>query len=122
LNIVQTVNIEGETLRDTYLYGDRSRDSILRTVPEGTTVIHLYNPEAADNLCQVRMADGTVGWMDWSDYLVSRENYTQSRDYSETVKTAFVNQRGYSSPTGYLIWLNLKTQKVNIFQGSQGNW
>ena len=122
LNIVQTVNIEGETLRDTYLYGDRNRDSILRTVPEGTTVIHLYNPEAADNLCQVRMADGTVGWMDWSDYLVSRENYTQSWDYSETVKTAFVNQRGYSSPTGYLIWLNLKTQKVNIFQGSQGNW
>lgn len=122
LNTVQPVNIEGVTLVDTYLYAGRDRGTVLRAVPEGTTVIHLYNPEGSDNLCQVRLADGTVGWMDWSDYLVSRENYTQSQDYTEEVKTAFVNQQGYSSSTGYLIWVSLKTQKVNIFRGSKGNW
>lgn len=43
-------------------------------------------------------------------------------DYSPAVKTAFVNEGGYASRTGYLAWVNLATQKVNIFQGSQGNW
>ncbi len=43
-------------------------------------------------------------------------------DYPAEVKTAFVNEKGYSSRTDYLAWVNLATQKVNIFTGSQGNW
>lgn len=43
-------------------------------------------------------------------------------DYPDNVKTAFVNERGYSSRTEYLAWVSLSTQKVNIFQGSKGSW
>lgn len=51
-------------------------------------------------------------------------NYTSSYniDYSTAIKQAFVNAKGYSSKTGYLVWTNLATQKVNIFTGSKGNW
>ena len=53
-------------------------------------------------------------------------NYTlawaQNHDYSQDVKTRWVNLKGYSSKTKYLIWVNLTYQRVNIFQGSQGNW
>lgn len=55
---------------------------------------------------------------------VYRGSYSSSYDvdYSEEVKTAFINEGGYASETGWLVWVNLATQKVNIFEGSQGNW
>lgn len=53
-------------------------------------------------------------------------NYTlawaQSHDYSKEIKTAWVNLKGYKSNTKYLVWVNLTYQRVNIFEGSQGNW
>ena len=53
-------------------------------------------------------------------------NYTlkwaQEHDYDPEIKTAWVNLKGYSSKTQYLVWVNLTYQRVNIFQGSQGNW
>lgn len=53
-------------------------------------------------------------------------NYTlawaQSHDYSKEIKTAWVNLKGYQSNSKYLVWVNLTYQRVNIFEGSQGNW
>lgn len=53
-------------------------------------------------------------------------NYTlawaQNNDYRPEIKTAWVNLKGYSSNTDYLIWVNLTYQRVNVFTGSQGNW
>ena len=53
-------------------------------------------------------------------------NYTLdwalNHDYTPEMKTAWVNAKGYSSKSQYLIWVNLTYQRVNIFQGSQGNW
>lgn len=53
-----------------------------------------------------------------------RGNYKSSYnpDYLDVTKQNFVNSKGYSSSTQYLIWANLATQKVNVFQGSKGNW
>ena len=53
-----------------------------------------------------------------------RGNYTSSYDidYSPEIKQAFVHAKGYSSRTGYLIWVSLATQKVNVFGGFKGNW
>lgn len=34
--------------------------------------------------------------------------------------SSYVNN--FSSETNYLIWVNLKSFKVNIFQGSKNNW
>jgi lipoprotein-anchoring transpeptidase ErfK/SrfK len=50
-----------------------------------------------------------------------REIYT-TKKYPTRVKTAFVNTKGYSSPTKYLIWISQYTQQVSIFQGTKGNW
>lgn len=46
----------------------------------------------------------------------NRSNSVNSRqnDYS------YINN--FSSETNYLIWVNLKNFKVNIFEGSQNNW
>lgn len=53
-------------------------------------------------------------------------NYTlawaQSHDYKPEIKTAWVNLKGYQSASKYLVWVNLTYQRVNIFEGSQGNW
>lgn len=53
-------------------------------------------------------------------------NYTlawaQQHDYAPEIKTAWVNLKGYKSDTKYLVWVNLTYQRVNIFEGSQGNW
>ena len=122
LETVQGVNIEAEVLRRTPLYGDRSMSYILQYLPQGTALTHLYYSQDPGTPGQVRLADGTVGWVNWDDYLVSRTDYTQGEDYSTATKEGFVNQKGYSGPTGYLLWISLKTQRVNIFQGSKGNW
>lgn len=53
-------------------------------------------------------------------------NYTlawaQNHDYTPMEKKTWVQAKGYSSTTGYLIWVNLSMQRVNIFRGSRGNW
>ena len=36
--------------------------------------------------------------------------------------TRYVNQAGFSSPTGYLIWISLFSQRVYIFQSSAKGW
>lgn len=55
-----------------------------------------------------------------------RGNYTTSyavnNDYSTTEKEVWVNAKGYSSKTQYLIWVNRAYQHANVFQGSKGNW
>lgn len=55
-----------------------------------------------------------------------RGNYTlkwaQEHDYEDYEKEIWVNAKGYSSHTEYLIWVNLSMQRVNIFKGSKGDW
>lgn len=43
-------------------------------------------------------------------------------DYTPDEKTVFVNAKGYSSPTPYLLWVSRSAQKVNVFEGSKDNW
>lgn len=43
-------------------------------------------------------------------------------DYSTSVKESYINSKGYSSKTGYFIWVSQHTYKVNIFKGSAGKW
>ena len=55
-----------------------------------------------------------------------RGNYTTAYavngDYSQTEKEIWINAKGYSSNTQYLLWINRAYQHVNVFQGSKGNW
>jgi lipoprotein-anchoring transpeptidase ErfK/SrfK len=49
------------------------------------------------------------------------EIYT-GKDYSTDEKELFVNMKGYTSSSKYLIWISTYTQRVNIFTGSKGQW
>ena len=48
--------------------------------------------------------------------------WAQTHDYESYEKETWVNAKGYASDTGYLVWINLSMQRVNIFTGSKGNW
>mgnify|MGYP001859409266 FL=1 len=48
--------------------------------------------------------------------------YSSNTDYTQDEKTVFVNAKGYSSKTQYLIWVSRSAQMVNVFEGSQWNW
>ncbi len=44
-------------------------------------------------------------------------------DYSKETKLWYVNERrNLTSPTKVLIWVSLDKQRVNVFNGSKGNW
>jgi hypothetical protein len=48
-------------------------------------------------------------------------DYTTA-NYSNETKEAYVNFKGLSSKTKYLIWASLYTQQATIYEGSKGNW
>lgn len=48
--------------------------------------------------------------------------WAEEHDYEDFEKEVFVNVKGYTSDTDYLIWVNLAMQRVNIFEGSKENW
>ena len=48
--------------------------------------------------------------------------YAVNGDYSQTEKEIWINAKGYSSNTQYLLWINRAYKHVNVFQGSKGNW
>ena len=43
-------------------------------------------------------------------------------DYQTYEKEIWVNAKGYTSSTEYLIWVNLSMQRVNIFKNNAGRW
>ncbi|MBR2576038.1 MAG: L,D-transpeptidase family protein [Firmicutes bacterium] len=43
-------------------------------------------------------------------------------DLTKQEKEIFVNYKGYSSSSKYLIWVNIGTQHTMVFEGSKGNW
>ncbi len=56
---------------------------------------------------------------------LSFHNLTLSKSYKHYSKAkaeAFVNARGYTSRTKWLVWISQYTGSIHIFKGSQGNW
>lgn len=47
---------------------------------------------------------------------------SSKKDYSKSLKEAFVNQKMYASSTNWLIWVSESTFKVNVYKGSKGKW
>ena len=123
---IRTQAIQAELKYATLLYSDydiyaRTFSGALWTVPAGTvvTILKTSNNTGA----RVRLPDGTVGWLGYYSLSIYAGDYYTTSDYSREAKEYYVNTvRGYSSQTGYLIWISLYTQKVNVFQGSKGNW
>lgn len=51
-------------------------------------------------------------------------DYTQKYnvDYSAGLKESYINGKGYSSKTKYLVWVSRQNQKVYVFTGSKQHW
>lgn len=75
----------------------------------GNVVDHVYLDEYNSALSTVH----TV--YDWYQF-------TLDEPYSQATMEGFVDKQGYSSQTGWLIWVSTRNLTVNIFTGSQGDW
>ena len=117
---VDTINVEATVRYDTNLYRYESLSGYIKTVPAGTKVI--YFDYVGRTSAEIRLPDGTTGWVNWYSIDISTKNYVQKNDYQTATKEYFVNNKGYSSKTDYLVWVSLLKERVNVFQGSQGNW
>lgn len=118
---VRTQNVQGTVKADGKLYSSYAMDKVIAEVPANTQVTILMSSNSTKT--KIRLQDGTVGWMNFYNIAVSNEKFYTTADYSTAVKEYYVNHvRNCTSKTGWLIWVNLYTQRVNIFKGSKGNW
>lgn len=122
LSTVQTMKIPCIVQRDTSLYETNGGIGYITTIPKGTLVYNENWPDGA--FMRVTTPSGQRGWINRYHVYIDVDNatYDGTLDYSEGTKSGFVNLRGYSSQTDYLIWISRYTQKVIIYTGYKGNW
>jgi lipoprotein-anchoring transpeptidase ErfK/SrfK len=119
-NTVTTIEVAATVKYDTTLYSGYGLSKAIGTVAKGTVCV--YDDYYSTVAGRIRLSDGRTGWVRYDALNISSENYVQYTDYTTATKEKFVNDKGYSSTTAMLVWISLKTQKVNVFYGSQGNW
>lgn len=115
---VRPIYYSAKITRKTGLYGKfRKDDTKQGTIKPGKKVTIIYR----------RWKQSLVSYAGKKYYIyngamrVNGQSYT-SNDYSTQAKEYFVNSKGYKSKSKYLIWISTYTQRVNVFQGSKGNW
>lgn len=122
LKTVQTMRVACTVQRATAIYKNQNLTGYLRSLPVGTTVYNEWHPSG--NAFFVSLEDGTKGWVPRWDCYIPDDTVTTdgSLDYSKATKEGFVDLRGYSSKTDYLVWVSRYTQKVVVYQGKKGDW
>ena len=94
-------------------------------------VLTYQNPVTGETEKKIAGAEAQIENYPPSHYLPSPEEVLakvhstyrkDNTDYTPEEKTVFVNAKGYSSPTPYLLWVSRSAQKVNVFEGSKENW
>lgn len=120
LELVQPMRISATITSGCSTYANSSLTSKIGTVSAGTSVTYFDHNE--EYSAYVQLPDATYVWIPYGSVCVSTSNFTESGDYTDSEKEIFVNAKGYDSSTGYLIWINPKRQKVNIFVGSRFKW
>jgi len=68
----------------------------------------------------VRLSNGSKYWIKQGNVRYNAP-YTKL-DYTTQAKERFVNKKGYSSKTKYLVFISHYTQRVYLFTGSKGKW
>ena len=120
LSDVRTLDIPATVNYTANLYSDMGLSNVIGSVAKGTIAIYkAYRDQAAAKLL---LPDGRLGWVRYDAITISNKGYYTGKDYTAALKEAWVNAQGYSSETDYLVWCNLYTQRVNIFQGTKGEW
>ena len=120
LEIVETLVVWDTVTEDTYLYSSSDLTGRIVALPAGTKLDHYYYREG-NRGASVYTENGRFGWVDINCISIPEE-YEIHEPYSQEIMEAFVNEKGYTSSTRYLIWVSLKTQTVNVFEGSKGEW
>ncbi|MBQ3355507.1 MAG: S-layer homology domain-containing protein [Oscillospiraceae bacterium] len=123
LSTVKTQMVPCTVEKDTDLYSYQGGGGWIRSLPKGTIVYNLFHP--AGTWFYVACTDGTRGWVPrWDCYIPDDPPGATngSLDYSDATKEGFVDLKGYSSKTNYLVWVSRYTQKVIVFTGEKENW
>ena len=120
LELVQPMRISATITSGCTTYGNSSLTNKIGSVAAGTAVAYFDHNE--EYSAYVQLPDGSYVWVPYKNVRISSANFTESGDYTNSEKETFVNAKGYESSTGYLIWINPKRQKVNIFVGSRFKW
>ena len=120
LSKVQPMVISGTVNSGTATYSDRSLKNKAGYVNSGTNVYYIDHND--DISCYIDIPGSGKYWIPFANLSVPSKNLTESGDFTTSEKETFVNASEYSSTTPYLIWVNLKHQKVNIFMGQKGSW
>lgn len=118
---IKPVEIEATVKNRTYTYSDgrlsssngslNSGDLVYYMDHSGTYAAKIWIPE-----------ESRICWVPYYSISISNKNYTIEEDFSDSDKEIFVNAKEYKSNSDYLIWINLQRQRVNVFEGSEGNW
>ena len=121
---IQTAYVTATIRYTTTLYTTSSLSTYKSTLTAGTVVYYLKSLEDNGGACWIETKDGVRGWAIDSAVKISWQTYhSDTVSYSQEAKEYFVNTlHTYNSPSQYLIWVNLYTTTVNIFEGSKGNW
>lgn len=119
---VRTQNVQGVINYTTSVYSNSGLGGYITTVSKGTVVTYItYNGSTSR---YIQLPNGTRGWIPYGAlYVNNNAKFYVTWDYSKQVKEYYINNiKKAGSSTGYLIWCNTYTQRVNVFQGSKGKW
>lgn len=122
LSTVKTQVVPCKVEKNTALYKTQGGGKI-RDLPKGTIVYNEFHP--AGSWFYVSCADGVQGWVPRWDCDIPDDPpgaTNGSFDYSDATKEGFVDLKGYSSSTNYLVWINRYTQKVYVYTGEKEDW
>ncbi len=117
---IETIQVEATVQQGTGLFADCLLTQYIGWVNAGTTGI--YTNYMTGRSSELQLPDGRSGWVDCRTVTIADTDYTRETDYTTEEKEAYVNQSNYESPTDYLVWISLKTQRVNVFRGGAGSW
>lgn len=117
---VRTLDVPATVNYTTNVYSSSNLTGYKCSVSKGTNVI--YRAYVDTKAAQILLPDGTLGWVAYNAITISKADCYTGKDYTTKVKEEWINQKGYGSKTKYLIWCNLYTQRVNVFEGSKGSW
>lgn len=121
--MVNPVVITACTKRSTPAYSYSGLTGYCTTIPAGSYVAYL-NPDNHNSMrsAKVKTQWGGIYWVSMSDIYITTGNYVIADNLTSEQKEHFVNYKGYSSKTDYLVWVNLERQILTVFMGSQNNW
>ncbi len=117
----------GTTKKKTPIYKSASSKKVVGYLSKGTTfTIQKKSPKKVAQYGKVKRVyfneNGKKGWVKYSAIKKTDHVAGKANDWSKSVKEAYVNGKGYTSKTKYLIWVSKYTQKVNVFKKSNGKW